>query len=102
MIHVLDNESVVNFGAWFNLPGSVQTVGRGELFCLYLLLSKLESDSDVTYVTDNLNVKDIFYKGPMAGKNNCNCDLWRDIFDFIVRKNLAVRMDAITHQRPQT
>jgi hypothetical protein len=35
-------------------------------------------------------VKDTFYEGPAAGVNSNNSDLWKEVFDFIVAKDLSV------------
>ena len=67
----------MNFGASFNLPGEVQTVGRGELFALWYLAEQLQVNSDISFITDNLNVHDTFHKGSIAARNSNNCDLWK-------------------------
>ena len=80
----------VQFGAHFPLPGPVQSVGRGELYALYALVQFLEPLAEVQFVTDNLNVKRTYNKGPRAAANSSNCDIYKLIFDIIYDKGLRV------------
>jgi len=51
-----DEEGCTIHGAHFNLPGTVQTVTRGELFSLVVLIRFLEPLSTIEFVTDKFNV----------------------------------------------
>ena len=51
----LSHSSDLLRGASSNLPVSVQSVGRGELSALLLLLKNLEHNTQVEFVSDNLN-----------------------------------------------
>ena len=62
-----DQPGRIAFGISSNLPGDVQSVGRGELFALVLLLRCLEQNTQVEFVTDNYNVLKIYDKGRLAG-----------------------------------
>ena len=55
-VTTVSDDGSLRFGLHFNLPGSVQTVGRGELFALVVLAQFLEPNSSVVFYTDNLNV----------------------------------------------
>ena len=60
------------FGVSSNLPGLVQSVGRGELFALLLLARHLNQNAVVVFVTDNYNVYNIYNKGPGSAVNSAN------------------------------
>ncbi len=77
-------------GARFNLPGSIQTVARGELFCLVWLVEMLQSGSDITFVTDNKGVFDTFNGGPKAGSKSMNADLYGKLFNMTIDKAIKV------------
>ena len=77
-------------GVSSNLPGSVQTVARGELFAFLLLLRHLSVNSIGEFVTDNLNVETTFLKGPQLAVNSSNCDLWEECFKLISDKSLNI------------
>ena len=49
----IDEHGALSFGAHCNLPGQVQTVSRGELFALVLLVRWMAPLSDVEFITDN-------------------------------------------------
>ena len=50
------------------------------------------ANSTSSFVTDNKNVCDSFHKGPAAGANSNNCDMWKEIFDNIGNKCLQVNV----------
>ena len=83
-------DGVFHFGMHTNLPGPVQTVGRGELFALVLLVKHLQPNTEVDFVTDNENVAVSFNKGPKHCVNCINCDFYKIIFDHIQVKQLSV------------
>ena len=87
-----DDEGSAVHAAHFNLPGSVQTVTRGELFSLVVLIRFLEPLSRIEFVTDNFNVYRTFNGGPMAGVNSANCDLYEEVFKAIYDKALHVKL----------
>ncbi len=68
------------FGLHSNLPGSIQTVGRGELFALVLLVRYLHRHTVCEFVTDNHNVYKTFNKGPVSAMNSADCDLYQGFF----------------------
>jgi len=74
----------------FSLPGEVQTVARGELFALYVLICEARPMSDIEFVTDNKGVNDKFNGGPKACINSSNCDLYNKLFCLAHEK--AVRL----------
>ena len=65
-----------------NLPGKAQTVARGELYALYIVVLHVESDTTVEFVTDNENVYKTYIAGPKNAKNSINCDLWGEIYTY--------------------
>ena len=81
---------IFHFGFSANLPGSIQTVGRGELYALLELTNQLLPHSIVEFVTDNLNVEQTYNKGHNAAINSNNCDLYKIIFDNIRDKHLIL------------
>jgi len=88
----VNNDLSLNFGASFNLPGPVQSAGRGELLALSVLVMHLLPYAEVFFFTDNLNVFGTYNKVPKAGVNSCNCDLWKGIFSSIVKKALLLKV----------
>ena len=49
-------QGVFHFGLYSNLPGPIQTVGRGEIFALLLLAQHLPEHAECEFVTDNFSV----------------------------------------------
>lgn len=49
-----------------NLPGTVQSVARGERAALLSLAQNLDHLAQVVFVTDNYNVYNIYYQGQRA------------------------------------
>ena len=75
------------FGLHTPLPGNVQTVARGELYALYLVVKHTLSRS-VHFITDNKGVYSVFHNGPVAAANSANCDLWAIIYHCIKDKGI--------------
>jgi len=82
----------LHFGASFSLPGIVQTVARAELFALVFLISQADPLTEVTFVTDNKGVNDMFNQGPKACKRSTNCDLYKQLFQTVYDK--AIRLQV--------
>ena len=62
-VSVAASDGALLFGAHFPLPGSVQTVPRGELFTLVELIKQARDGAEITYVTDNKWVYDTYNGG---------------------------------------
>jgi len=86
-------DSNFQFGVHTNLPGQVQTVGRGECYALFILVRSLPNLADCEFVTDNFNVFKNFNGGPSHAVNCSDCDLYDKIFKIIQTKqiHLSVR-----------
>ena len=82
----------LHFGASFSLPGIVQTVARAELFALVFLISQADPLTEVTFVTDNKGVNDMYNQGPKACKRSANCDLYKQLFQKVYDK--AIRLQV--------
>ena len=82
----------LEYGAKFNLPGSVQSVGRGEAYALLFLIEHAKALSDIEYVTDNEVVYNTFCAGPVGCARSLNSDLYRQIFNATVEK--AIRLQV--------
>ena len=87
-----DQQGCTAFGISSNLPGLVQSVGRGELFALLLLVRNLDHNTQVEFVTDNLNVHDVYNAGAKAAMNSANCDLYKEIFNWISFKQVQLEV----------
>ena len=74
------------------LPGSIQTVPRGELYALVLLSILAEEYATIDFVTDNLGVSDSFNAGPKHCSSTNNCDLFHVLFRTIYNKALDFRV----------
>ena len=83
---------VTSFGVSSNLPGSIQTVGRGEVFALVLLLQNLDHHVQVEFVTDNLNLYNTYCGGKKAAVNAANCDLFNQIYELIEYKQIQLEV----------
>ena len=88
----VDSTGVPVVGSYTPLPGEVQTVGRGELFALYILVQLLAPLAQVTFVTDNFNVYKTYSKGPKSAKNSSNCDLYEKVFKMQYDKALEIKV----------
>ena len=71
------------WGHSFNLPGTVQSVPRGELFAIVYLLQRVSPLSQIEFVTDNLKVHDTYHKGREYAQKSVNSDLYEELFDLI-------------------
>ena len=87
----LDTDGKLTFGAHLPLPGSVQTVPRGELFTVVELIKQARDGADIMYVTDNKWVFDSFCKGPKYACKCNNSDLWYELFGDTIKK--AIRLN---------
>ncbi len=76
------------FGIKSRLPGQIQTVPRGELYCLLMLAQQVTPLATVDFVTDNLGVCNAFNKGPEFCAYVNNCDLFKSLFKHIYDKAL--------------
>jgi len=85
----LNSDRSLCFGIRSNLPGLVQTVSRGELFALVILLRLCTEDLVIDFVTDNKGVCDNF-NSPSKGGLSMNCKLFKEVFQLIHNKNLKV------------
>ena len=88
----IDHTGELIWGQHFNLPGTIQTVPRGELFALLYLVERLEPFANVTYVTDNEKVSEIYNNGKEAALKSTNCDLFKDIFRLIECNFLKIQV----------
>jgi hypothetical protein len=90
VVFVSEDSRTTIFGLHCNLPGQIQSVGRGELFALVMLSRQLLPVTNVMYVTDNKPLSDTFNKGPMAGRSSVNCDLYKELFDTLFQKGIQL------------
>ncbi|MDP6586649.1 MAG: hypothetical protein QF535_18485 [Anaerolineales bacterium] len=81
---------IFKYGVHTNLPGQVQTVGRGECFALWMLVRALPNLADCEFVTDNYNVFKNYNKGPNHAANSADCDLYDKIFKIIELKQIHI------------
>jgi len=87
-----DQPGCTSFGISSNLPGPVQSVGRGGLFALLLLVRHLDHKTQVEFVTDNLNVHNIYNAGARAAVNSANCDLYKEIYSWVSYKQIQLEV----------
>ena len=78
------------YAAHYPLPGEVQTVARGELLALVVLLRFATPLAEIDFVTDNKGVFDKYNSGPKKAKLSSNCDLYHELFQLIFKKCLFV------------
>jgi len=91
-IAVVNDRGELIFGLHTPLPGNIQTVSRGELYAVLLVVKHTLSHS-VHFITDNKGVYSVFHNGPIAAANSANCDLWALFFQCVSDKhiNLSIR-----------
>ncbi len=89
----IDSAGNLVFGAKSNLPGSVQTVPRGEIYALFMLVDLAIHLTELDFVTDNKGLFDAFNKGPIFCATTSSCDLYASIFQVVYDKaiQLSVR-----------
>ncbi len=80
------------FGAKCNLPGEIQTVPRGEIYALVLLVIFADPLAELDYVTDNKGLFNAFRQGPEYCQNAANCDLYNVILKVTIDK--AIRLSV--------
>jgi hypothetical protein len=88
----INPDQTVYIGVASNLPGRVQSVGRGELFALWLLATNLQVNAVAHFITDNISVNNTYNNGELAAKNSANCDLFKLVFQEIKEKNLSIKV----------
>ena len=69
----------------FNLPGVIQTVFRGELFAISVLMRLCVKASNIVFITDNLLNYELFHDRDRA-LQSLNHDLFSEIFYHISNK----------------
>ena len=62
VVAVTDVSAELIFGLHTPLPGTVQTVARGELYALFLVVQRVTSNK-VSFITDNKAVFDMYTNG---------------------------------------
>jgi len=88
----INPDNTLSFAIHSNLPGAVQTVGRGETFSLVLLMREIVVGAQVDFVTDNENVSKTFNAGHSHSLSSCNCDLFDEIFKLMVSKSIRLNV----------
>jgi len=88
-VQIRDNGDLT-FAAHFPLPGDVQTVARGELYALLVLIRMASPGSIVVFVTDNKGVYDKYNSGPTRASLSSNCDLYYELFQIVRNKQLKL------------
>jgi hypothetical protein len=91
-VAVVDDAGFFLYGIRSNLPGPIQTVSRGELFALVLLISHVSDNSDVEFITDNEGVYLKVQAGPNACTTSSNCKLYADLFTMIREKSVKLNI----------
>ncbi len=73
-----------------NLPGKIQTVPRGELYCIFLAVTLAPENSTIDFVTDNEGNFKKHNKGRDFAILIANGDIFRKIFDATRIKNISL------------
>ena len=89
---VIDEHGVLRFAAHFPLPGAVQTVSRGELYALVMLIRQAQEQSDIELITDNKGVNDKYNAGPKVASLSSNCDLYHELFRLLHDKQIRLKV----------
>ncbi len=88
----ISDDGTLRFGVSFNLPGTVQTVPRGELYALVALVLFASQGSTLDYVTDNKGLYNTYTQGPKFALQTTNCDLYNMLYKAIYDKALLVEV----------
>lgn len=73
-VHYVSPELVPGSNAWQPLCGPVQTVPRSELTACVITVQRVLSGAKVDFFTDNLNIRDTYYKGQARARFAANSD----------------------------
>ena len=84
----IDQNGNLVFGARFPLPGEIQTVARGELLSLVMLIRQARSKSVIVFWTDNKGVSDKFNAGIEIAELSSNCDLFSELFELLRQRGI--------------
>ncbi len=77
-------------GAKCNLPGAVQAIPRGELFCVVVLAGLAERGATIDFLTDNEGPYNSYSQGPDYCLKSSNCDLYKTFCRVSNIKQLSV------------
>jgi hypothetical protein len=83
----VDNKQV--FESTVNLPGTAQTVPRGELFGLLYVLINTGRRASITYITDNKPNHDLYHNRDKS-LVSANADMFADIYRNIEDKGITL------------
>ena len=86
----IDASGNLLFGAKSNLPGLVQTVPRGEIYALFMLVNLAIHSAVLDFVTDNKGLFNAYNKGPKFCSLTANCDLYASIYKLAFDKALLL------------
>ena len=87
-----DDLSTLRFGLFAPLPGATQTVPRGELYAILVVMRHTQPDSEYLIYSDSkLNV-DLYLDGYDACMKSQNADLWEEVFDILRTRNVVLSL----------
>ena len=87
-----DSQGQLLYACYFNLPGIIQTVARGELLALVQLIRMADPLTNIEYITDNLGVCNTFNKGPANAQYSMNADLYNELYKLTIDKAIVLQV----------
>ena len=91
------------FGAWSALVGEVQTIPRGELYALVVLVRNVEHSAWLHVFSDSKVNIDLYHKGKSICVASPNGDLFEELFGLISSKHLQFVLEFVPshlHDKP--
>ncbi len=90
LAHMVGN--VYMGGLHFKLPGDVQTVPRSEVSPCHALVAHLDFNTNVEFYSDSQLFVEAFNNGIAYCSSTLNSDLFNEIFEMIVDKNIKIEV----------
>ena len=84
----------LQWGVFAPLEGVTQTVPRGELYAIMVVILRLDTGLSIVKTDSLVNVQ-TFDKGKTACLNAANCDLWKRIWDVLDDGQVKVELEWI-------
>ena len=83
-------EQHFHWGAFGVLPGKLQSVVRGELFAILLVV--INTKGMIEVVTDSKVNADLYWKGELQCTQSANADLWKELWALLREKGMTLSL----------
>ena len=83
---------VPKWSHYFNLPGPVQSVPRGELYAILYIVERVSPFSTIEIVTDKKKNWQSYLGGKDKSSNSANADLFSQLFTFLENRYIVLNL----------